>query len=564
MLSPDDEQRIETVLNEFARRGQTGAADTAALLAQLPARAEALEHLIARAKSRGLVWVEYLARTVCTLGGPAPAPAAMTAPVAMPITGAQLSAVLGSGEPYPRKVEALLAALRARHPELPAVVRKHLAVETDPFVLATLASAMGQCGTPLDGAILAPLLNHADQRVVANALDSMRRLRAPPRAEVMVRLLESTDNRVRTNAIAFLGVLDPDRALELVRALVNASEPTTRAGVAYVLGELADQDGATELLLDMNEREQNMVVLKQIAVSLKKHGSSAKAAQIVGPLQAAAEAATGAKRSVVATTLHEIAVEAGLVQAEVARLADEHRAKNAPPAQPTSTPIKINLPPPPAATTTAAFTFKPTRPIEGDEDLTFASVWGQTSTPSAATTTGAIRVPKGATSRSGSTPLPSRATPLPAPPPAPARSGAYLWLGAGVVALGLTGGVVAFRTTSPAPSVAPVAAASVPGVKPRKGRELPAVPVVRGTKGEVGANPIAPHLGPAGAPVSMEGKVVGIAGGKPVLEHKGQYYLVVRSSRSADELKRGAMMQIAGKIMGVSADGLFYVEEDHR
>ena len=588
MLSHDDEQTIEAVLNEFARRGQTGAAETAALLARLPSRPDVLEHFVGRAKTRGLPWVEYLARTMMALGKP-PAytatPAAAAPAPAMPVTGAQLTAVLASSEPYPRKVEALLAALRAKHPELAGVVRKHLPHETDPFVLATLASALGQCGTPLDGALLAPLLSHADARVVANALDSMRRLRAPPRAEVMVRLLESPDNRVRTNAIAFLGVLDPERALWLVRALVVSPEPTTRAGIAYVLGELAAQDGATELLLDMNEREQNMVVLKQIAQSLKKHSSPGRTPQMVGPLAAAAEAATGAKRSMIATTLHEIAVESGLVQADVQRLVSEHRhvseqsaksevaprtvtpvpiAPVARPATATTTAAFTRTPLPPVpvspgagATTTQAFRFVPTPTVEGDEDLSFSNVWGAPQPPAAATSTGALKLPR---ARSGATPAPSRATLLPVADAPPARSGAWLWLGGGIAALALVGGMVASGSHA-APETAASAASPRAIAHPKKGRNLPAAPALRTARGTVPPNPIAAHLGPAGASVRVQGTVVGISSGKPVIEHNGQYYLVVKPAHPIEDLKRGALMHVAGRIMGTSGDGLFYLEE---
>ena len=602
MLSREDEQAIERVLEEFARRGQTGAAETAALLAKLPARPEVIDHFIGLAKTRGLPWVEYLARNVATLGAAAVAPAGSPAqpPPPLPVTGAQLSSVLASDEPYPRKVEALLAALRARHPELPGVIRKHMQGESDPFVLATLCSALGQCGTALDGAVLAPLLNHPDNRVVANSLDALRRLRAPPRAEVLVRLLESPDQRVRTNAIAFLGVLDPDRALELVRALVHAHEPVTRAGVAYVLGELRDQEGATELLLEMNELEQNMAVLKQIAVSLKKHAGPDKTAALIGALHATAQAASGAKRSVVGTTLHEIAVEAGMVASEVERVAADHRAKHggavaapamaretvpfAPvvsaPTEPagragskvTATASFAALPPPapPPAITTAAFSVNraalvaPPPPVqaEEDEELTFAGVWGAPQAASPATTTGAMKAKTSPMSRSGSITKPSALVPAPDGRPivpAPAGGMAWGWLLAGVAVLG----AVSLAVTLPAgkSEPGPVASASA---RPAKKSRLAGTAPVATSVGKPGQNPVAAHLGPAGAAVSMNGRVVGITSGRPVLECQGQYYLVVKGGRSGEDVKRGQVLAFSGKIMGSSQDGLFYVEENAR
>lgn len=625
MLSQDDERAIEQVLEEYARSAPSGGVDTGALLSKLPKQPEALERLIAMAKARGL-------------------------PPPLPFSGAQLSAVLASSSPYPQKVEALLAALRARHPELPAVIRKHLVGETDPFVVATLASALGQCGTPLDGALLAPLLNHPDNRVVANSLDALRRLRAPPRAEVLVRLLESPDQRVRTNAIAFLGVLDPDRALELVRALVHAQEPITRAGVAYVLGELRDQDGATELLLEMNEREQNMAVLKQIALSLKKHAGPDKAAALIGALHASATAAQGAKRSVIGTTLHEIAVDAGMVASEVERVAAEHRAKHGapPPPPPVATPAQpvhaqvgfapvatarvespatasgskgrgadpwrtvsapsvpglspppskpdpgpeegltaipapaaarspatttasfAKMPPPaaPASLTTAAFNRaelqpppKPTASDDGDEELSFSGVWG-TQAPAAApanlntsgslNVSGSIKLPK---SKAGAGNTSSLKIPIP-PPPEP-RSFAWAWPVAGLmVVAGLAIAILPGTQSAPAP----VASASK---APRKSRIQTSAPVAT-TVVNPGQNPVAAHLGPAGAEVSGNGRVVGITAGRPVIECQGQFYLVVKGGRPAEELKRGQMLAFNGKIMGSSQDGLYYIEEPTR
>jgi hypothetical protein len=73
------------------------------------------------------------------------------------------------------------------------------------------------------------------------------------------------------------------------------------------------------------------------------------------------------------------------------------------------------------------------------------------------------------------------------------------------------------------------------------------------------SGPLAGHLGPAGAPVVISGTVVGSSAGRPVLECNGRYYLVVRG-RPVDAPRKGDPMRLAGRVVGSSVDGLFYVE----
>src|SRR5690606_28259196 len=83
-----------------------------------------------------------------------------------------LEALPVSSERSTVKVKALVHATRAGDPASAEAVRRHIAGETNPFVLATMASVLGRAGTPADASLLAPLLDHADARVVANALQA--------------------------------------------------------------------------------------------------------------------------------------------------------------------------------------------------------------------------------------------------------------------------------------------------------------------------------------------------------------------------------------------------------
>lgn len=137
---------------------------------------------------------------------------------------------------------------------------------------------------------------------------------------------------------------------------------------------------------------------------------------------------------------------------------------------------------------------------------------------------------------------------------------AWVWLGAGFAMIAVTAGLVGGGSRAPAASAPGTAAVAsgAPAIPARRGRELPAVQAAVAAQG-TGKNPIAGHLGPAGAPVNLEGTVIGIASGKPIVQGNGQCFMIVRGNRDADEVKRGALLHVAGTILGRSTDGMLYV-----
>jgi len=582
MHKEDEEKLVEQVFDELNRLGGSWTAEATALLARLPAVSQARELLLGRVRDGSAPWLEPFVRSVLSDRQPS-IPEEQAAPAPPPSYTESLPATLTSGELYQRKVTALLAALRNNDPELASVVRKHLPGETDPFVLATMASVLGRRGNADDGPLLHSLLDHADQRVVANALESLRRLRVPVSGEEVARLLESGDGRVRTNAIALLSSVDVMKAHELLEALAGSAEAPQRAGVAHLLGELVEYPRALELLLSMIAREEQTSVLKQLAQSIEKHTVPQNSASIIGPVYSLRKAATGAKRSILDALLYEIATECGLVETDVRKIGEEYLSAKptpavlvpavplAPPAPPIPPVIPV-LPVSPVSPAPPVFVSSPGSPIS---EPTTCPVLAEEIPASPMT---------GRKDEREEHPVLSVESPLEATAPEilpeglsqpvrrwPIVAGGVLavCLVVGTVARGLLGAVHRVEPSTSAQSdqrgVHPLPAVDP---SPTSGSTSPRRAVAESAGASVQpASPARKELetlfGPMGARVSIKGPVIGVSFGRPVIECQGRYYVVVRGAGARDA-SRGDVVRTTGKLIGCSEDSIFYVEGEVR
>lgn len=518
MLNPAEKQKIEHLLLELTRRGQHRASEAAAILSRLPAGAEALEYLCDLARERGLPWVEW-----CVPSGP-PAPSGRPGDVASPQRASPSSSalvdLLTSAGPYLRKVDALLAALAGQAPGLADVVRHRLPLENDPFVLATLSSVLGQCGASEDAAVLLPLLGHADERVVANTLEALRRLSVKLPAGALLSLLEHAENRVGANALALIADSDPAQALALMRGMSSSPDPARRAGLAFILGQLAALAGATDLLISMIDAEQRTAVLKQLASALGHHVSHENAAALAGRLESIRLSSQGARRSVL-----DLAIARALAAGEPAVGQTPHARK-------------------------------PREVDEGDEDLSFSSVWG----------------PQDRSGPGQQVPV-SRNAPaaMAVSPPAFRKAGHGLTVAAAcLAAAGVIWSHSASRTpeTSPSRSEAAGQKRQARGKKPPPRSHITSLPPAGVNRPEPGSGDVAQseleqHLGPIGAPVDLKGTVKGVSSGRVILRCQGRHYLVVRGPELA-QVHPGDAIHVSGKLLGRSDTELFYVEAGAR
>ncbi|MBI4859883.1 MAG: HEAT repeat domain-containing protein [Candidatus Riflebacteria bacterium] len=318
-----DQDRIAVArFLEGLRGGGTPTSDRIALmLLELPPSPEVLELALECAERERLPGLEALKSTAIHLKGffdDAPLDQGQTR------AARGLAQLLASPLPYPPKVKALTACLEQRDAASQKVVRRYIANEQDPFVLATMASFLGALGDAQDSTTLVTLLMNQDQRVVANALEAICKLRIEVPTHMLSPLIASPDPRVRANALAVLEKADPEAVLALVAKATHSRDLGLRRSIAHLLGQLQDHPKVSELLLAMLKTDPDTGVLKQAAASLKRSTRRRHAAAVVGPLYELKYIASGSRLALVNMLLHEIAIEVGWTEDQVREVGDQY------------------------------------------------------------------------------------------------------------------------------------------------------------------------------------------------------------------------------------------------
>lgn len=530
----------------------------------------------------------------------------------------ELEGLLDSDQAYPAKVDALQAAARDDTTNALTAIRARIARERNPFVLATMASVLGRCGGDADKSFLLPLLDDADRRVVANALESLYRLRVALPLNRLILLLKDGDVRVRANALVLASLADPDRVLQLVERLIAHPDPTVRSAVAHLLGELSARDQATRLLVRMLAIEQSVPILKHLAVGLKKHITLENVNDHLGEVASLGDQCTGAKLALLKASVQEIATELGIVREVVEDLARHHRETQAsrliaggaapqppdspdpafpvsavytrlarkmralassitrrseagalastqerpptPPAAPVG-PADFSTPPshPPAVASEADGRVSLSRiaalaPQDDDDvPLSFSAAWGLP---------GELDQSRPRISR----PLSIRTT-APPPPDVGGSPGGSWRLAAGAMAmLAVCAGIAHGLSAMTTPRTATVSSGTIEPQRPgpsgsgnanRTSKSAPpsmtpSTAVPASTEGLL-------HLGPEGAPVTVQGTVVGTVSGHALVRAGRRNYLILGNERGR-VLDSGMKFSTRGVIAGVSANGLVYVK----
>jgi hypothetical protein len=512
LLTPDEKEQIAALVDQLVARPGVGEAEAFELLRALPERPEALALARELVASRQGALAGALEMAIARLRSLFAADEVARPVEAVPAGAGDAAEALGrlleAAVPYPAKVDALLGAIRHDERRVAPVLRARIAVESNPFVLATLASALGHLGEPADGALLRPLLDSTDARVVANALDAYTRLKADAPLAQVRELVGAADHRLRLSALGLIARSDPAAVLALVPALIKERAAPFASGLAMLLGNLGDSPRATELLLEMLALEDRTQVLKHVAQSLKRHATPERAPAILGPLELQRAAAGGAKQAML-----------GALHSEIAALA------------PAPAPTGMRHTPP-----------------QG-----FRAV-----DPKSIVTTAAYGTPRPPGLVSPNQPSGAVTAPPPSAEPAPPRMG---WTG-GAVAAGLLVLVAVGPGRAPAPTAAaravtrhagdehaaPASAVTAPAARSLTARSAAADPFAR---------PAPKHLGPAGSEVLIEGTVITV-GQKRVIVRCGDRFYTLRG-KGLDDVKPGDAIKRSGKVSGVASDGMIFV-----
>lgn len=546
MLSPQETEAVAALLAELEARPQASATDVARLMARLPPRPEAIHELLELARQRQSPVLGLVEGTVrhfqIITAQPRPAEGSSVP------AGPPLHEVLSASVPYSVKVAALMECVRRRDRTAVPLVRQSIQIEWDPFVLATMASLLGRLGDRSDAQVLVGLLRNLDPRVVANALEALALLEVPLEAAMMVPFVAAEDARVRVNALAILSRTEAGRALEAIESRVRSADVAERAGMAYLLGDMGREARALALLVDRLGEEPAGQVLRQIGAAIHKHVGSAGAMAVIPPLVALRNRLDGERRAIVEALLAEIATAAGLVRAQVDAMG----------------------PPAPA---------QEPRPgvAGGPGEVTPGPVGGSPQAPGGAETPISLCAPApppapfvSSALASASIParggLPAQGTRTPAVPS---------WAMLGVVALVGLGWVAHAVVVGdrPARRAGAPEAREQAAVGPSLGQRLRAQgPKVSwsGAKERIGGDvrdaqddPAIPRLlGPVGAPVDVDGKVLRTWEREAVLRREGRSYFVREIDGEA--LRVGQRARVAGRIAGVSQGGLVFIDGRRR
>lgn len=540
MLTSDEKDRVRTLVHELTGARDRPESSLMAFMAALPARPEALD--LARetlTAAQAHATVAELDALVVRLREILSAPAAATAPQS------SLEMLLANPGPHAAKVDALLALVRASDRTAVPVIKARIPLEADPFVLATLASVLGQLGERVDAPVLLPLLDSRDARVVANALDALNRMEAEAPVEQVRDLIHAADHRLRLSALALFARTDPVNALLALPPLIGENHPTLTGGIALLLGDLGNQPLATDLLLDLLADEERPHILRHITEALKRH-------------------ADAAPERVPEITRRLLEARAGSPAHTVPVLTSALQALGVTELPPVAAPP---TPPPPVGKLSAQVTAPMPRP-DGLEPPPVASqsrIQPRPAVPAGAYQSGIWTKGSGTIQRPA-----DLQPPQPADQDEPEAPGGkpWMWAGGAVVVLAglfaLTGGPSTGRTSAHAPTASSgVGTAVHRPAEPAHATQptLPRTPAARTASTQLGDGPLgrppARTLGAAGVELTIDGTVVSIASNRVVVR-MGQVFYSCRGKGLA-ELKVGDPVKLAGRLAGVARDGMVLV-----
>ena len=539
MLTSDEKDRVQALVLGLASAPDPVEPSLMVFMAQLPPRAEALDLARAELARAAPPLVDELDRVVVRLRELLSAP--RTSSAALP---SSLEVLLGAPGPHAPKVDALLALVRAGDRTAVPAIKARLPVETDPFVLATLASALGQLGERQDAPLLLPLLDSRDARVVANALDALNRMEAEAPVAQVRELVHAADHRLRLSALSLFARTDPVSALLVLPPLIAEKHPTLTGGIALLLGDLFAQPLATDLLLELMVAEDRPQILKHIAEALKRHATESPD-RVPEMVERLTQTRAGAR-------LHKVPVVTGLLESLGVTDLPPVFEPPAPERKPSG-----RVPTPAAAVAAATAAQASIDALAADAPVVSQSRI-QTRPPGLVTPayqSGMWKKGSGSIQRP-----PELALPVEPVADTPAEARPWMWLGGAVFTLvalfAFVGGPTPARTSTRTPDPATTsrsaelrsghAAAPQPAVAPRASD---------GT-GPLG-RPAPRTLGPAGDDLTVEGTVVSVAVQRVVVRAGDNFYSC--RGKGLTELKVGDPVRLRGRLAGVARDGMVLV-----
>ncbi|MBI3893498.1 MAG: HEAT repeat domain-containing protein [Candidatus Wallbacteria bacterium] len=165
-------------------------------------------------------------------------------PVALP-----LEERFESGDPD-TTIQAALEAVRLGRDDLMPRIRTALAPAGDPRLQATLVSAVGRLGAPVDVRALEPFLQAADARLRANAIEAIGLLGAGRSLDLLAPRLVDPGNRARANAIVALAHSPEIDVLPHLRKMAASPTPGFAVSAIWAASTIATPE-SVEVLAEL-------------------------------------------------------------------------------------------------------------------------------------------------------------------------------------------------------------------------------------------------------------------------------------------------------------------------
>ena len=151
---------------------------------------------------------------------------------------------------------------------MPGFVEMLKSDDLDPWIRATLLSAISRLSDASVANILIDHVRHHDARVRANAIDGLIRLQVPKLKDLLKGVLKDPNDRVRVNAAIGLWELGDSTVLNELYKLLNEPSKWVRASAAFALGEIGSGE-AVPALLELLEDSADVVYRNTIGALVK-------------------------------------------------------------------------------------------------------------------------------------------------------------------------------------------------------------------------------------------------------------------------------------------------------
>ncbi|MCK9224078.1 MAG: HEAT repeat domain-containing protein [Candidatus Muirbacterium halophilum] len=176
------------------------------------------------------------------------------------------------------KISTLQRIIKENLSQYKDVVLNCLIKETDPFVIATMISTIGEIGHTGDSDKILNYIYDNDERIRANAIQTLSKLDNPKTHDKILQFVNDTSPRVRSSVIEFLKRRGDHKVIDILKKMVYSNEIDSLKSAVYVLNKMEGKAALSllEMALDkIGKIENSEKESDNILESIKNHSIAA-------------------------------------------------------------------------------------------------------------------------------------------------------------------------------------------------------------------------------------------------------------------------------------------------